>query len=769
MSFFTGRKFRRNYVASASRTLRSACAPTVEAMERRTLLSATLEVGTGHPFSTIQAALDAAAPGDTVLVSPGTYTENVTIEKPLTLLSTGGRDDTTIQGISGAGASATLLITPGVNNVVIGDANQGFTINGIDNGNPAVENAAVYLRGSHTDVRIEGNEIVAAGDEGLLAESAAVISQIVIDGNVFSGQAFVGTTPAGSGFAQQFTLPNVPRQLVVIGNGGGNLATANATDISFTNNLITGTAGGINGSGQQQGNTLVTIDAASSTIQGNTFAGTTTAFGSALRVRRPGTDISDNAFVSTGMSAGTTHLFVQNNTTPLAAIVAANSFDGGSFVATGSDVSVSVQGGVGRALPGQTLNVLPGAYTENVTINKNLALLSTGGRDVTTINGIPNGALGTILVTNNTTAVTIGAPGQGFTINGIDNPSPGIESAAVYFQGSHSGAQVRDNLIVANGDGGLSTEFGATITTFLIDGNTFAGKTFAGTTPAGTGFAQQFTLPNVPRQLVVIGNGQGNAASALATDITFTNNLITGTAGGTNVHGEQGNTLVTIDAANSTIQGNTFAGTTTRFASALRVRRPDTDILDNAFSGADMTATTTLLTLYAAGSAVTGNTFADGGVGVEVLDPTGTSALHYNDITGNATAGLVNSTPTLLDATFNYWDSYTGPTAAANPAGTGDAVFGNVDYTPWLVAPAATPTTTIISGGGSTLIFETASGNYAFFAPDGSVFAGTGARVQDGVLHIHDQSTGGKVDVNSSLSGPVTIHIRGKAKATYTI
>ena len=106
MSFFTGRNFRRNYVASASRTLRSACAPTVEAMERRTLLSATLEVGTGHPFSTIQAALDAAAPGDTVLVSPGTYTENVTISKSLTLLSTGGRDDTTIQGISGAGASA---------------------------------------------------------------------------------------------------------------------------------------------------------------------------------------------------------------------------------------------------------------------------------------------------------------------------------------------------------------------------------------------------------------------------------------------------------------------------------------------------------------------------------------------------------------------------------------------------------------------------------------------------------------------------------------
>ena len=90
------------------------------------------------------------------------------------------------------------------------------------------------------------------------------------------------------------------------------------------------------------------------------------------------------------------------------------------------------------------------------------------------------GALGTVQVTNNTAGVQIGATGKGFTVIGIDNGLPGIENFAVWFQGSHSGAQVIDDEIVANGDAALMTEFGAMICGFIIDNNEFSGQTFAG-------------------------------------------------------------------------------------------------------------------------------------------------------------------------------------------------------------------------------------------------------------------------------------------------
>jgi hypothetical protein len=268
-------------------------------------------------LSTIGSGVSLALTGHTVLVADGDYAENVTLgTSGVTLLSANGRGVTTITGQQAGAEQGAVYVTGGVNDIRIGDVGKGFTIIGL-NGNGASEKGAVYLQGAHDEIDIVGNDIRANGDAGLMSEFGNAVTDVRIDRNIFSGQTFTGSQPGGTSFATQFDLGNnVPRQLVVMGDGGGATASTPAQRISFTNNQVTGTAGGISvDGGQPFGNTLVTIDANGSVIQGNTFTGLTAGNGFALRVRGPDTDVIDNTLDHTtgGDSRG---IFVDNKGTP---------------------------------------------------------------------------------------------------------------------------------------------------------------------------------------------------------------------------------------------------------------------------------------------------------------------------------------------------------------------------------------------------------------------------------------------------------------------
>lgn len=352
--------------------------------------------------------------------------------------------------------------------------------------------------------------------------------------------------------------------------------------------------------------------------------------------------------------------------------------------ASPSDAKATIQAAVNAVSPGGTVIVAPGTYTGNVTINnKSLTLRSTAGRSETTIIGQVGATLGTIDVRGATTGgVTIGGEGAGFRIVGVDNPSAGIEWGAVHLSGTHSDVTIADNEIVAVGEYGLLAEAGATISGLVIDDNVFAGQTFVGANPAGNGFGQQFTLANVPRQLVRIGSLDGQGISGLQ----FTNNAVVGTAGGFNTaFQEQGNTLVTLDAGGAVITGNTFAGTTSRQGVHLQVRNSDVTVERNTFSASSLIGTDT------------GHVLAQG---ADVR-------INQNNLAGS-TRGVQATGGDVVDATCNWWGAANGPSGLGD--GSGSTAEGNLTFVPFLISsnldescgPAGPPTDIVAVAGDGT-------------------------------------------------------------------
>lgn len=270
-------------------------------------------------YAQLQPAVTEAASNDTLQVTSATVFGNTVINKPLAIVSESGPSTAILQGKRVAGSGATIQLVSGADDVTIGGAETGLTIIGTDDNElPAQERGAISFTGAVSGVSIIGNEIRAHGSHGLFTNANIAVTDLLIDGNTFSGQTFLGESPAGWGFTgsggqtDQFAVPNVPRQLVVVSGG--------ASNVTFTNNVLAGTAGGLNDevSPREQGNTLATIDAANSTIQGNTFTGLTARWATQLRARAAGTNINDNVFdnsaaVTEGLLGSGGALFVGNS------------------------------------------------------------------------------------------------------------------------------------------------------------------------------------------------------------------------------------------------------------------------------------------------------------------------------------------------------------------------------------------------------------------------------------------------------------------------
>ncbi|MFZ4590362.1 MAG: right-handed parallel beta-helix repeat-containing protein [Ignavibacteria bacterium] len=461
-------------------------------------------------YATIQAAVDAAVNGDNIIVSNGTYIENITITgKNVKIVSVSGRSVTTIQGIPNAGKNGTVSIAGPTNGFQLGDIGQGFTIIGIDNGASGIENAAVYfIGGSHTNNIIKGNDVRANGDEAFMCEYNADVTYFTIDNNIFSGQTFVGANP---GIGDQWTVPNIPRQIVVMGGGSGG---TNTHHITFTNNNITGISGGLTTGGLESGNTLVTIDADNSVVTGNTFNGTTkkwqnTSSSYSLRIRRGSTTLTGNTFNSSGLSSTCAHLLLAGQTvTP--SMISSNTFDRVVYILGTTGIGFEIQPLINVVTAGTTIYIGAGIYFESVTINKSIILIGTAGAIIQAPATLPasNDPLSNIILV---TGSGVNAEITGLTIKGPGTSNCGSMGRGIFVRDG-ANANIHDNQILDIRDAvfsgcqnGIAIQVGrmafttsgtATITNNLIQGyqkggivvdNTGSSATITGNTITGAG------------------------------------------------------------------------------------------------------------------------------------------------------------------------------------------------------------------------------------------------------------------------------------------
>ena len=230
-----------------------------------------------NTYPTIQSALNAAADGDTIVVAPGTYYENVDfLGKAVTLESSGGPSVTTIDG-SGSGTVVSFHHAEGRGSVLTGFTVQNGNADAQATAPGTYEGGGIYISNASPTIErnvIQNNRSCTNGAGIEASFSSALIESNTITGNQASADGCGGGIDGGGieigGNGQTQLIGNTISNNSAPSGGGVGLFAAGSPLLE--DNRIAGNSGPVQGGGIYAVNQS-DAQVAQNLIYGNSSAG----------------------------------------------------------------------------------------------------------------------------------------------------------------------------------------------------------------------------------------------------------------------------------------------------------------------------------------------------------------------------------------------------------------------------------------------------------------------------------------------------------------